>query len=80
MLLAISRFSASSVICIPHAQNDMQILNFNDEISILSKFDWLVLVAVMLIYCPSTWYSGPETEVELGSGLMLVVLDTVVWS
>ena len=31
--------------------------------------DWLVLVAVMLIYRPPTWSSGPETEVQLGVAL-----------
>ena len=46
------------------------------KISISRKYDWLVLVAVILIYRPPTckWClenHGPETEVQLGVALYI---------
>ena len=34
-------------------RSDAQI--FNDKISVPSESDWLVLVAIILIYCPPAW-------------------------
>ena len=75
MLLAISRFSASSVVCISHAQSDVQIFN-NKKISIQTELHWLVLVAMMLIYYLPAWSlenPGPETEVQFGVALCLLI-------
>ena len=52
--LAISRFSASSIVCILHAWSDMQIILMT-KISISSKSGRLVLEAMMLIYGPPAW-------------------------
>ena len=72
MLLVISRLLASLVVCIPHARNYTQI--FNDKISILRKSDWLVLVAVMLIYRPPAQRlekSRTKNKVQLGVALLI---------
>ena len=83
--LVISRISASSVVCIPHAQNDASVYL---KVSVSRESDWLaVLVAMMLIYQCShptrcldksrirnrnTWSEAVHAPLTFGLGINLI--------
>ena len=53
MLLAVSRFSASSLVV--YCMHEMTCKYLVTKICISRESDWFVLVAVMLMYCSSAW-------------------------